>query len=362
MEGLSMHEAKLEPGVEKIPRAEAISMAKEIIKLLGVKYVDPDTVDTNYKYVAGVGIPVGSIRRQRPEVGDVDIVVTAPIDKEKLRASSKVSLITGQDKQTNFTYDDGKNVRKVNLFSFTDPDTFGAALLHATGPGNYNKRIRFVVPSRGFGKLSQLGLFDKNGKVLPSRTEAEVQQTLKITQREPTERDGGSSKKKKEVKEGLARRLPFLHEVKKENAMQRYERRERELPDSNVQMQKPFRTKSGLYVWEEWTYKGKTIASIQYYSQDADNPGKVMRLKAEDFLFFMDRIQVQEAARSLYQKTLDELNKGEYFEYANNYVQYIRRLQDGVMLRYDLDSGEYKFYDSKEKFAKAVTHFLRYGD
>ena len=181
-------EAKLLPGVKKIPRGEALSMARDVIKLLGVKYVDPDDVTTETAFIRDAGIPVGSIRRGSSEVGDVDIVVTAHIDTIKLKQSADVSDVSGGDKQTNFVYSDGKNTRKVNLFSFTDPDTFGAALLHTTGPGNYNMRIRFLVPKRGFGKLSQLGLFDKKGKVVAGKTEGEVQRALDITQREPRQR------------------------------------------------------------------------------------------------------------------------------------------------------------------------------
>lgn len=183
-----IYEAKLLPGTAKIPRAEGLSMAKDIAKILGVKFVDPDEVTTETSFIKDAGIPVGSIRRGNPEVGDIDIIITAHIDTNKLKASKDITDVSGGDKQTNFIYSDGKNTRKVNLFSFTDPNTFGAALMHTTGPGNYNMRIRFLVPKRGFGKLSQLGLMDKGGKVVAGKTEGEIQRTLDITQREPNKR------------------------------------------------------------------------------------------------------------------------------------------------------------------------------
>jgi hypothetical protein len=209
----TLQESSLPPGEEgKIKRPEALEMAKDVIGMLGVEYVDPSEVTTETEYVGdGKAIPVGSIRRGRDEVGDIDIIVTGPIDKESLRKDGRVSKLSGGDKQVNFIFNNGSRSRNVNLFSFTDPNTWGAALLHTTGPGDYNKRIRFVVPSRGFGKLSQNGLFDKEGKVLPSRTEAEVQKTLEITQREPNQRDS-RSKPKKVTESRIPSRLPMFED------------------------------------------------------------------------------------------------------------------------------------------------------
>ena len=79
-----IEEAILLPGQQKIKRADALDVAKIIIEGLGFEYVNPDTVTTSYSFVPKVGIPVGSIRRKRSEVGDIDII--------KLLISCEISL------------------------------------------------------------------------------------------------------------------------------------------------------------------------------------------------------------------------------------------------------------------------------
>jgi hypothetical protein len=185
---LIMDEAILLPGQFKIKRADAIEIAKTIIEGLGFKYVNPDDVTTSYGFVKNVGIPVGSIRRKRPEVGDVDIIITAPIDMIALRKMPWAKSVSGGDKQVNFTYDTPKVTRKINLFSFMDPNSFGGALLHTTGSHQYNVRLRFVALQRGYEKLSQHGLFLR-GKLVAGPTEASIQKEMNVTVREPNQRE-----------------------------------------------------------------------------------------------------------------------------------------------------------------------------
>jgi DNA polymerase/3'-5' exonuclease PolX len=187
--GEHLEEAILLPGQAKIKRADAIAIAKTIIDGMGFEYVDPDTVSTTYSFVKKCGIPVGSIRRKKPEVGDVDIIITAPIDINALRKQPWAKHVGGGDKQVNFIYETPGVQRKINLFSFTDPHSFGGALLHTTGSHQYNIRLRAVAMQRGFSKLSQHGLFDDAGKMVAGPTEASIQQMMRVTQREPKDRE-----------------------------------------------------------------------------------------------------------------------------------------------------------------------------
>jgi hypothetical protein len=184
-----IEEAILLPGQDKIKRSDAIDVAKIIIEGLGFEFVHPDTVTTKYAFVQKVGIPVGSIRRKKPEVGDIDIVITAPIDMGILRKQPWATTVSGGEKQVNFIYESPTVKRKVNLFSFTDPASFGAALLHTTGSHQYNIRLRNVVFNRGFGKLNQHGLFDKNMKFVAGPTEASIQNAMRVTVREANQRE-----------------------------------------------------------------------------------------------------------------------------------------------------------------------------
>jgi len=185
--GLILREAKLEQGTSRIDWTSAEALAHSLITALGLKYVDPSNVTTNYSWQSGVGIPVGSIRRMKADVGDLDIISTVPIVKSTLVDIPGISDITGGAKQINFTYTSGTSRRKVNVFVFLDPNSFGAALMHTTGPAGYNVRIRRVAQSKNM-VLSQNGLFDSTGKLLAGPTEAAVQAALKISNREVQDR------------------------------------------------------------------------------------------------------------------------------------------------------------------------------
>jgi DNA polymerase/3'-5' exonuclease PolX len=182
-------EAILIPGTAKIKRAVAINIAKTIIEGLGFKFINPDSVTTSYSYEPNVGIPVGSIRRKKEEVGDIDLIITAPIDMENLAAQSWAKRVTGGEKQINFVFESGTIQRKVNIYSFTDAKSFGGALLHTTGSAQYNIRLRNVVRNRGFGKLNQYGLFDTKGNFVAGPTEASILKTMAVTVREANQRE-----------------------------------------------------------------------------------------------------------------------------------------------------------------------------
>jgi len=183
-----IEEAILLPGQQKIKRADALDVAKIIIEGLGFEYVNPDTVTTSYSFVPKVGIPVGSIRRKRSEVGDIDIIITAPINMMELRKQPWAKTVSGGEKQVNFIYESPTVRRKVNLFSFVDPASFGGALLHTTGSHQYNIRLRHVASLRGYDKLSQHGLMLR-GNLVAGPTEASIQKAMSVTVREPKDRE-----------------------------------------------------------------------------------------------------------------------------------------------------------------------------
>jgi hypothetical protein len=54
----------------------------------------------------------------------------------------------------------------------------------------------------------------------------------------------------------------------------------------------------------------------------------------------------------------EELKQGQVFE--NNYAQFLMR-KDGVMFRYDLTNGKYKFYNDIDAFARAIFRFRNRG-
>lgn len=186
---------------EKIPRKKAIDLSKTIISKLGYEYVPQKDVTIDYRFRKGVGFPVGSVRRGKEMVGDIDILLTAPIDKEKVRdiMGDKITGLVGQDKKIDFNYhyitrsppNAGKHIVRVNLFVALNRDTFGAALIHHSGPYEYNIYIRKKVKNFGEGwKLSQNGLIDGDGNIIPTPTERILQEEIGVTVRKPSERNG----------------------------------------------------------------------------------------------------------------------------------------------------------------------------
>lgn len=61
-------------------------------------------------------------------------------------------------------------------------------------------------------------------------------------------------------------------------------------------------------------------------------------------------------------KEISEIKKklSEGVSFSNNSFQFVKR-KDGVMLRYDLKKGGYKFFDTLDSFAKAIVRFQKRG-
>lgn len=166
----------------KHPRSKALSVAKSLIEKLGLEYVTSRDVSIDFKFRKNIGIPVGSLRRGKKEVGDLDIIITKQLYKDEVKKTLNLLEIKGGEKRIDFIY---KNI-KINLFVFLDKHTFGAALVHSTGPYDYNIRIRKLVIKRG-GKLSQNGL-ELDGEIINTPTERSLFKYLGINERKPNER------------------------------------------------------------------------------------------------------------------------------------------------------------------------------
>lgn len=124
----------------------------------------------------------GSIRRGKEEIGDIDIVL---IPKESLftHVADIIEVTSGGKKKIYGTY----RGRPINLF-ITDTKGWGAQLMTATGPAQYNIRKRFLVKRKGM-KLNEYGLFTADtGEYLAGKTEKDIYDYLGWTNRGPEER------------------------------------------------------------------------------------------------------------------------------------------------------------------------------
>ncbi len=121
---------------------------------------------------------VGSFRRRKETVGDLDILVQAAERDEATEQILNYGAI--QDVM-------GRGTQKVTVrldsglqvdFRFFEPEAFGAALLYFTGSKAHNIAVRQRAVDRG-GKLNEYGLF-KDDNLLAGKSEESVYHRLNM--------------------------------------------------------------------------------------------------------------------------------------------------------------------------------------
>lgn len=123
---------------------------------------------------------VGSLRRQRPDVKDIDIVFVP--------GAWSVERVVTMFRTFGTPVHHGEQMGAIvlpqgvaaQLWPVEDPAVWGAALLHYTGPRDYNIKLRIRANRRGW-QLSQHGLVDRStGRLIAGRTEEEVLAALDL--------------------------------------------------------------------------------------------------------------------------------------------------------------------------------------
>lgn len=126
---------------------------------------------------------VGSIRRKEKNPVDIDIVLI-PKNLEKLEEfmKKKGKFIQGGEKKSRWRIE-GVN---VELY-YTNNTEWGAALLAYSSRFGAGIGLRIVAKKKGF-KLSQHGLFNKQGKRIAGRSEEEIYHKLGRPWKKPENR------------------------------------------------------------------------------------------------------------------------------------------------------------------------------
>jgi len=150
----------------------------------------------------------GSIRRRRETIGDIDLLVSALEPEGAIRAfrgAPEVEALTatGPTKCTARL----KSGIQADL-RIVPPESFGAALHYFTGSKAHNIEVRTRAMRRGL-KLSEYGVFDRQGKRLGGATEEEVYRAVGLPWIPPELREGAG-----ELQAADAGRLPRLIEEK----------------------------------------------------------------------------------------------------------------------------------------------------
>jgi DNA polymerase (family 10) len=122
------------------------------------------------KFVKGEYAIAGSIRRQEPTIGDVDIIVSEPLSviTKRVESNSYAKKVNGGEKKMDIDY---KGMR-FNIYH-SEIASWGAMLFFLTGPAGYQIAYRRRAKEKGW-KLDQYGLWGKNGELLASRNESHI--------------------------------------------------------------------------------------------------------------------------------------------------------------------------------------------
>ena len=121
--------------------------------------------------------PAGSIRRWKETIGDIDLLASSDRPTEVMDAFTSLPLVqevlsSGPTRTSVLTRDELQiDLRVVR------PDEYGSALQYFTGSREHNIALRALAIGRGW-KLSEYGLFDREGRRIAGRTEQEIYRAL----------------------------------------------------------------------------------------------------------------------------------------------------------------------------------------
>lgn len=130
----------------------------------------------------------GSIRRKKPDVGDIDIIATSSDPEAVMTAFVSFPEVEKEIEK-------GKTRSSVRLTIGIDADlrvvpdkVYGAALQYFTGDKRHNVLIREMAQKKGY-KLNEYGLF-KDGKLVACKTEKDIYDKLGLKMPPPEKRIG----------------------------------------------------------------------------------------------------------------------------------------------------------------------------
>ncbi len=151
--------------------------------------------------------PAGSLRRMKETIGDIDILVASRQPEAVTEAFTHLPIVrevlaTGATRPSILTRDG----LQVDL-RIVAPDDWGSALQYFTGSKDHNIALRGLAQERGW-KLSEYGLFGRDGRRLAGRTEEEIYHALGLDWIPPELRENRG-----EIEAAREHRLPRLVEL-----------------------------------------------------------------------------------------------------------------------------------------------------
>lgn len=196
---------------------DGINIKSQLSGRMLLSFAEPiaeDIIATLKKYPEVINAdPVGSLRRMKETVGDIDLV--ASLKDKKSNASSIIDrfckenfvkkVVTKGDTKTTII---DKNDISIDL-EILPSDEYGSLLQHFTGSKDHNVAFRTYAEKHGFS-ISEHGIkvMSKSKRMIKCKTEKEVYNTLKMDYIEPELREDNG-----EIDMALKHKLPKLVEL-----------------------------------------------------------------------------------------------------------------------------------------------------
>jgi DNA polymerase (family 10) len=160
---------------QRFPLAVARSEAKSLLQFLRAA---PGVVEA---------VAAGSLRRERPTVGDIDLVAVSdggtPVTRRFVEYPRVREVLASGRTRASIVLDSGIQVD----LRVVPPRSYGAALLYFTGSKQYSIELRKRAIARGL-KLNDYGLF-RGTEQIAGATEASIYEALGLPWVPPTQRE-----------------------------------------------------------------------------------------------------------------------------------------------------------------------------
>lgn len=153
----------------------------------------------------------GSLRRRREIIGDIDLLVTS---KNPMQVSTVFKnypdshkVVLDGEKKTTIELKDGMHL-ELRIF---EPSEYATALIHTTGNQQHNIELRKIALKHNW-KISEYGLFDRDGKKFPIQTEEDFYKKLGFSYIPPQLRENRGELE--QAKKGNLPELIFAKDLK----------------------------------------------------------------------------------------------------------------------------------------------------
>ena len=169
------------------PESTEATEGHSIVKLAEAKSIAERVIAALSPHCDRIEI-AGSIRREKPVVHDIDVVLI-PKPEEELLFNAALCRLGSMEV-------DGPKLKRIRLpenisvdIYLADPSTWAILLLIRTGSAESNVRLSSLARSKGWRlKASGEGLFDEDGTRIAGDTEKSIYEALGMQYQEPNER------------------------------------------------------------------------------------------------------------------------------------------------------------------------------